>query len=343
MVQRLVLALALTGAASVWGQNAISAHSGMIHYVEGRVLLDGQPVEPKATEFPEVKNDQTLATEEGRAEVLLTPGVFLRLSEDSSFRMVSNRLSDTSFQVVSGEALIEVMELLKDNVITVQFKGATASLARRGLYRFDADRGTLRVYEGETSVTSGEQSIVARRGKEVAVGDALQATNFDPKDTDPFYRWAERRSEYISTANVSAARQAGSLGLLASSGSWAYNPYYGMFTYLPGSGYGYSPFGWAYYSPLTVGNYYNYYYGNYGGYYSGVGAGGTRVGTTAGSSLAAPTQRGVDTASAASLASGGSGRSVAASGGSGLSSAVAASSSAAASHGAVSSGGGGHK
>jgi hypothetical protein len=295
------LALTLIGAASAWGQNAISAHSGMIHYVEGRVLLDGQPVEPKATEFPEVKKDQTLATEEGRAEVLLTPGVFLRLSEDSSLRMISSRLSDTSFEIVSGDALIEVMDLLKDNAIAVQFKGATASVAKRGLYRFDADKGNLRVYEGEIGLTFGDQNIVARKGKEVKVGDGIQATNFDPKDTDPFYRWAERRSEYIATANVSAARQAGSMGLLSSAGSWAYNPYYGMFTYLPGTGYGYSPFGWAYYSPLTVGNYYASNYGNYGGYYNNVGLG-TRVAST--STAEAPTRRSVDTVSSSAVSSG---------------------------------------
>ncbi len=302
MVQRLTLALTLIGAASAWGQNALSAHSGMVHYVEGRVLLDGQPVEPKATEFPEVKNDQTLATEEGRAEVLLTPGVFLRLSEDSSFRMISNRLSDTSFEVVSGEALIEVMELLKDNAIAVRFKGATASVAKRGLYRFDADKGILRVYEGEVGLSFGNQNIVARKGKEVAVGDGLQASNFDSKDTDPFYRWAERRAEYIATANVSAAQQAGSMGLLSSAGSWAYNPYYGMFTYLPGYGYGYSPFGSAFYSPLTVGNFYAYNYGNYGGYYNNVG-GGARAGSTATSGV--PTRAGADTALASSSGSSG--------------------------------------
>ncbi len=337
MTQRLTLALALIGATSAWGQNALSAHSGMIHYVEGRVLLDGQVVEPKETEFPEVKNDQTLATEEGRAEVLLTPGVFLRLSEDSSFKMISNRLSDTSFEVVSGNALIEVMELLKDNAITVQFKGSTASLDKRGLYRFDAERGVLRVYDGEINVTEGEQSLVAKKGKEVAVGDALTASNFDPKDTDPFYRWAERRSEYISTANVSSARQAGSMGLLASTGSWAFNPYYGMFTYLPGTGYGYSPFGWSYFSPLTVGNYYNYlYYG--GGYYNpgynnGAGTRGSSpsLGTLSSSSPA----RAVDTSSAASLASSG-GRSSGGSGG-GMSSGV----SMGGGHGG--GGGGGHK
>jgi hypothetical protein len=262
--------------------------------------------------------------------------VFLRLSEDSSFKMISNRLSDTSFELVSGDALIEVMELLKDNAITVQFKGATASVDKRGLYRFNADKGMVQVYDGEINLTEGTQSVVAKKGKEVAVGDTLTASNFDAKDTDPFYRWAERRSEYISTANVSSARQAGSMGLLASSGSWTFNPYYGMFTYLPGTGYGYSPFGWSYFSPLTVGNYYNYlYYG--GGYYNpgynnGVSTRGSSpsLGTLSSSSPA----RAVDTSSGTSLASSG-GRS---SGGSssGMSSGVSMGG-----HGG--GGGGGHK
>ncbi len=228
--------------------------------------------------------------------------------------------------------MIEVMELLKDNAITVQFKGGAASMTKRGLYRFDADRGNVRVYEGEISLTFGEQTIIARKGKEVAVGDGLQATNFDPKDTDPFYRWAERRSEYIATANVSAARQAGSMGLLANTGSWAYNPYLRN-VHLP-SQRGITVTARsdrAYYSPLTVGNYYAYNYGNYGGYYNNVGTG-TRVASAP--STSAPTQRGVDTVSSSSSSSLSSGAGRASSSGGGMSSV--------ASHGS-SGGGGGHK
>ena len=198
MLERLVLALTLIGCASVRGQNVISAQAGLVHHVEGRVLLEGRPVEPKATEFPEVKNHQTLATEEGRAEVLLTPSAFLRLSRHSSFRMISSKLSATSFEIVSGAALIDVGKLLKDNAITVRFKDAEIHLTRKGLYRFDADPGTLRVYDGEAAVSSGEQAVVVHRGKEVLFGTGLQAANFDTKKTDAFYRWAQRRSEYIT-------------------------------------------------------------------------------------------------------------------------------------------------
>src|SRR2546429_3861810 len=45
--------------------------------------------------FPDVKENWQLRTEEGRAEVLLTPGVFLRVSENSAIRMIANRLIDT--------------------------------------------------------------------------------------------------------------------------------------------------------------------------------------------------------------------------------------------------------
>lgn len=279
------LILALACSAGAWGQSAISAHSGMVHYVEGTVLLEGQPVDPKFGEFPEVKNDQVLQTKDGRAEVLLTPGVFLRLAEDSSFKMLSNRLSDTAIEVQSGSVMFEVDELLKDNAITVRYKDSTIALTKEGLYRVDADPARLKVYEGAAQVIYGTKTVEAHKGRQVALDETLLATSFDSKDTDSFYRWASRRSEYIAAANISSARSSGCSSFAASTGTcsgglggygsgspygnpygmWSWNPYFGMFTYVPGIGFGYNPFGWAFYSPYTVGMlYYPGYYGNYG-------------------------------------------------------------------------------
>src|SRR5690242_11182530 len=83
-----VAALLSLGGGAARAQSVISARSGLIHYVEGRVLLDGKPVEVKITNFPEVKESMELRSEDGRAEVLLNPGVFLRLAENSAVRMV---------------------------------------------------------------------------------------------------------------------------------------------------------------------------------------------------------------------------------------------------------------
>jgi hypothetical protein len=284
MMARYSLMLALAGSVCAWGQSALSAHSGMIHYVEGKVLLEGQPVDPKFGEFPEVKNNEVLQTEEGRAEVLLTPGVFLRVAENSSFRMLSNRLSDTAFEVLSGSTLIEVDELLKDNAITVKYKDATVSLTKHGLYRFDVEAARMRVYDGDAQAIYAVKTVEVHKGRQVLLDETLATTSFDTKDTDAFYNWASRRGEYVAAANISSARAAGQTGLggqpcgggFATTnngvpcnsgygnygsygygspyGMWAWNPYYGMFTYLPGIGYGYSPFGWALYSPYTVGS-----------------------------------------------------------------------------------------
>src|ERR1051326_8247865 len=89
-------------APAAWAQSVISAHSGIIHYVEGEVSIDGNAIHPKFAEFPEVKAGQLVATAEGRVEILLTPGVFLRMAENTSVRMVSNALADTRLEVVSG-------------------------------------------------------------------------------------------------------------------------------------------------------------------------------------------------------------------------------------------------
>src|SRR5580704_9819856 len=124
---RLVLCgLALAaGSVAALAQSVISARSGLIHYVEGQVYLGDQPVETKFGVFPEVKENQELKTEEGRAEVLLTPGVFLRLGENSSFRMITNRLIDTRVEFLSGSAIVEAEDIRKDNSITVIYKDAT--------------------------------------------------------------------------------------------------------------------------------------------------------------------------------------------------------------------------
>ena len=120
-----VLAGAAGSVAALAQSAVISARSGLIHYVEGQVYVDDQLVETKFGIFPEVKENQQLRTEEGRAEVLLTPGVFLRLGENSSFRMITNRLIDTRLEFLAGAAVVEAEDIAKDNSVTVAYGDAT--------------------------------------------------------------------------------------------------------------------------------------------------------------------------------------------------------------------------
>ena len=249
--------LAMSLAPGAWAQSVISAHSGVIHYVEGDVSVDATPVHPKFAEFPDVKAGQLVATAEGRAEILLTPGVFLRMAENTSVRMLSNSLADTRLEVVSGSALVEVGELLEHNAITFEASGIKMELAKKGLFRIDASPASLRVYEGQARVTAGSEALTARKGHQIDLDSSTLAdTKFDAKDTDAFYRWSSRRAEYVAAANVISARVTSNSNcnsnFAGNPGAWSWNPYFGMFTFLPASGVYWSPFGSPYYSPAMV-------------------------------------------------------------------------------------------
>src|SRR5205085_8396743 len=156
--------VALTGAMLVLGsipaagQPVISAKSGLVAYADGQVFLGDRQVEPSLTTFPEVKESMVLRTSQGRAEVLLTPGVFLRLGENSSFRMITNRLIDTRLELLSGSAVVEADEVAKDTNVTIVAHQAAVLIAKHGLYRFDMEPARVKVFEGAVSVTTGGQT-----------------------------------------------------------------------------------------------------------------------------------------------------------------------------------------
>jgi hypothetical protein len=87
-----IACLALGGGAGVApAQQMISAKAGLINVVEGQAIVDGKPLVPKPSEFTQLKPGSLLETGEGRSEVLLSPGSYLRLSENSAIRMTSDR------------------------------------------------------------------------------------------------------------------------------------------------------------------------------------------------------------------------------------------------------------
>lgn len=256
--------MSLAGATSFLAsaQQVISAKSGIIHYVEGRVFLNDQLIESKFGEFPDVKENQQVRTEQGRVEILLTPGVFLRLGENSAIRMITNRLIDTRVDFVSGEALVEADEILKDNGVTIVYKDYSVRLEKTGVYRFDTEAPNLRVYDGQALVQLGEKMQEVKEGHALTMEGGMQLASFDKKkDVDDLYLWGAHRSEYISMANVSAAKTVADSGSYGGTSSWYFNPYYNMYTFLPGFGSGlgygmgmgyYNPFGYTFWSPYNV-------------------------------------------------------------------------------------------
>jgi hypothetical protein len=267
-MQRILCVLAAVGsmAATAFAQNVVSARAGLVNYTEGAVTLRDEPVRLSTKKtYVEMKDNDTVATTRGRAEVLLSPGVIMRLAEDTSARLLSGSLTDTRVEVLQGDVIIEASELFEDNHVRVTLDGREASIVKTGLYRFTTDPGEIRVYDGRIEVPSGnpDKPTVAKKGAVVSMSNGLVARKFDTDQGDTFYRWASRRSGYIAMANVSAARmlQTGTgFGTGFDYGfrsGWLYNPYLGIMTYIPMNGGLLNPFGYTFYTPRTIYAIYN--------------------------------------------------------------------------------------
>jgi hypothetical protein len=326
----------LMSAFGLYGQSVISAHSGTLHFYEGDVTIDGQAPHQKAGTFSEVKEKQELDTQVGRAEVLLTPGAFLRMGENSGIRMVSNKLVDTRIGFVKGSAILDLVEVVKDNSVKMNYQDYDVTFLKKGIYRFDSEPAEFKVYTGEAVVTHAGTSVTLKDGRALPFTPALVSEKFDNHTGDALYRWAKRRSENLAVANLSAARKAGSsYAPNGTPGSWTFNPYYSMYTFLPANGILCDPFAFyaCYYSGNSAWRY--YYQPTYNNKYYGGGGGGNSRGSY-NSAGYYPTSMGTSsTLSSYSSAPSYSGPSV------GASSAVSSSSGGFSSAGASSTGGGG--
>ena len=260
----LVGTLLLVGFATraAWSQDrsARPGRVGAINYVEGQASIDTRTVTPDSVGSIVLDKDQTLTTQAGKVEILLTPGVFLRLADNSQVKMISPGLADTQIELQKGRASVEVLDIHKENNIRINQDGASAKPLKNGLYEFDADHNQVRVYKGKADVFVGNQKVSLGGEREVTLGAGgkLEAHNFDTRQyADDFYRWCGLRSAYLSEATIDAAHVyigvgPGWYGPGWVGPGWYWSPWFDVWTFLPSDGIYYSYFGWGFYSPIFV-------------------------------------------------------------------------------------------
>jgi FecR protein len=279
----LLLSLAtLLAPAPMLGQSANPAGPGTLNYVEGQVSINGQLMNWSSVGSGQLNEGQIVETGNGKAEVLLTPGVFLRLGDNSAVKMISPNLANTEVELVKGRADVEVDQLFKQNDLRVRIKGNETRLLKTGLYAFDSESGTVQVFDGEAAVLpvdSQQKAVVVKKGHVLAMnGDEEKPRGFDKgASEDALYNWSSLRSQYLGEANVQlASAYEGSPGFEP---GWFWDAGLYGYTWLPGDGAFFDPFGYGFYSP-----YYLYGGGFVYGYGRGYGQrgyrGGSRYGQT---------------------------------------------------------------
>ncbi len=255
-IQRyLTLALALIPG-SLFARTAIP---GTLNYVEGQVSVDGRTVTTQQDGTAALKANQTLTTGAGKAEILLSPGSFVRVGSNSAIRMVAPNLADPRLEITRGEAMVEVDYKPKSARMNVIEHGADAAILKEGLYRFNADAELVAVLDGKVSVDENGRTKEFGKGKEVQLNtENLKPQKFDRKAQDELYQWSSVRASYLAQANEASARTVyldGGWGADWGMGwgpGWFWNPYYSTYSWMPGDGFFWSPFGYPFYSPGYV-------------------------------------------------------------------------------------------
>ena len=225
----------------------------MLNYVEGQVTIAGQPVTSQSVGSMQLEPNQVMETGQGRAEILLTPGIFVRIGDHSSLRMISAKSGGYAGTTASRRG-----------------HRRSRSSIRRQQYSHDGGRRFCKAHQARTvclqcryrqvSVFDGKAVVAKRRSADrsekrpadCSGRSALKPTHFDTKAAerqDPLYAWSRLRSEY----DAEAAMQSASTVVVGGPGwwgpGWYWNPWWGMYSFLPGAVILYSPFGWPYYSP----------------------------------------------------------------------------------------------
>lgn len=226
---------------------------GTLNYVEGQVYLGTQTLNGSSVGKVEVDPGETLSTADGKVEMLLTPGVFVRLGEQSSATMISSGLIDTRMSVDQGEALVEVAEIHPENDLRILVDGKTTELMKTGLYDFNEGLRAVRVLDGEAILQGTRKQIKVKGGHmvDLSSSEPYRAVKFDKKEleSEDLYRWTSLRSSYLAEANADSARTYSFGGSGWYGDGWYWDPWFDAYTFLPGDGIFYSPFGWGFYSP----------------------------------------------------------------------------------------------
>ncbi len=147
-------------------RQAAPPQPGMVNYVEGQASLGGQALTQNSAGATQLPLGQPLATQNGRAEILLNPGVLLRLDNNSAASMNSAAIENTEVTVSTGRAMIEADQILKDNFIAIHEGPGTVRLVKEGLYEFDALHGQVRVFDGRAEVSVAGKTFTVQGGHE---------------------------------------------------------------------------------------------------------------------------------------------------------------------------------
>lgn len=249
-------------------QFIVSAKAGTINFIEGAVTSCRAK---NVTTWRGVSlgdrlktGDRLRTSADGRAEILLNPGSYLRLDQGGEIVLTNPNLDALTVEVVAGSALFEVTGTDGTELfLRILTPNGTVNVVRNGLYRVTVPREgapTVAVTKGRITVEQAGRTLPVK-DKQLVTLEATGATTtkLDKKDRDAFDEWSRNRAKTLRDANarlrdrdVLAAfngwRQNGAygFGFAPFFGLWLFDARLGSYTFFPFYGYWNSPYGFVY-------------------------------------------------------------------------------------------------
>jgi hypothetical protein len=238
----------------------ISAKAGGVNFVSGKISVQRRGAKSgyllKGDEL-EI-GDKVSSSADGRAEILLNPGSYVRIGENTDFEFVNTALENTKVKINRGSALFEI---IADNEfrVAVATPNADFYVVKSGVYRIDVlsdGSGKIEVWRGSAEIGDG-QSAPLKKGQTATVsGKQTVVAKFDRDEKDALEMWSKERAKDLAKINSKLNRTNLRNSLMASSGRWNIYNSFGLWVLDPFSrGYCFLPFGYGWSSP------YGYWFG----------------------------------------------------------------------------------
>jgi hypothetical protein len=214
-------------------QVVISTKGGFVNDVQGMANVKTGQVLDSGTSI--------MTGAEGRVEVLLNPGSYLRLTGNSEAVLEGLDFPDVGVRIIRGDALIEAAGFDKRTPLEVSANSFKANIIDDGIYL---------ISDSAISVIDGKlQPLAAKttygKGWQVSSGSSVKLGKRVPTALES---WSLLRSEELAKANVDVGlslRESPNVKVDDLFDVWLWSPRYGTFTFMPGYGYR-SPYGHTY-------------------------------------------------------------------------------------------------
>jgi hypothetical protein len=184
-----------------------SRQAGLIFHVEGKAQVVGES-EPVSSDkqLRHLVAGEHLRTQEGRVEVILAPGLILRVGENTEFEMVKAHLSELTVRMIAGSAILHVLSNAHSGSFSVLSGDKVVKFQKLGVYRLNvgADKSLgLKVFGGQSVVSANgfEHKVKKKWSLELSdpAGRPLLA-KFDRSQKDSLDEWHRERATVIQAA-----------------------------------------------------------------------------------------------------------------------------------------------